>query len=211
MVDKKNPKSNDSDLPDDGAGNTGPVSGGSESNDEFIAAEGPDVEVGSDDPGFSPEDLSFLNNLSAGAAPAPAPEVNEHLADLKRISAEYANYRKRTEANRDLDKALAVGEVAKILLPVLDDLDRAEKHGDLVEGPFQSIAAKLRAGVERLGLTAYGEAGEAFDPAIHEAIFQQPSSAVTEPTVADVVERGYRLGDRVQRVARVVVATPEAS
>ena len=93
--------------------------------------------------------------------------------------------------------------------PVLDDLERAEKHGDLGEGSaFSTIAAKLRSAVERLGLTPYGEKGEPFDPQIHEAIFQQPTPGVTEDTVAEVVETGYRLGSTTVRVAKVVVAVP---
>ena len=95
------------------------------------------------------------------------------------------------------------------VLPVLDDLDRAEKHGDLVEGtPFAAIAEKLRLFAERLGITSYGEAGEVFDPQRHEAIFQQPIPGTVEPTVLEVVEVGYRLGDVELRPAKVVVAAP---
>jgi molecular chaperone GrpE len=175
--------------------------------------EGPDVETptGADDPSFSPEDLSFLEDVSSGTATptAPTEQVSEHLADLKRITAEYANYRRRTEANRQLERDRAVGDVVKLLLPVLDDLDRAEKHGDLEEGgPFTTIASKLRSSVERTGLVAFGAAGESFDPVHHEAIFQKPNPEVTAPTVADVVERGYRLGEVTLRAAKVVVDTP---
>lgn len=133
----------------------------------------------------------------------------ERLADLQRVTAEYANYRKRTEANRDLDRERAVADTVRLLLPVLDDLDRAEKHGDLVEGaPLTAIAAKMRGMSERLGLSAYGVAGEAFDPNIHEAIVQQPSADVTAETLLDVVERGYMLGSTQVRAAKVVVAVP---
>lgn len=187
---------------------------------EFVSLEGPDVETptagpGGDPPaadesgeGLSPEDLSFLEDVSSGAATAPTP-VDEHLADLKRVTAEYANYRRRTEANRQVERDRAVGDVVKLLLPVLDDLDRAEKHGDLAEGgPLTTIAAKLRANVERIGLVGYGEIGEPFDPEQHEAIFQKPNPDVTAATVADVVERGYRFGDVMLRVAKVVVDAP---
>ncbi|MBN9184658.1 MAG: nucleotide exchange factor GrpE, partial [Microbacterium sp.] len=93
--------------------------------------------------------------------------------------------------------------------PVLDDLDRAEKHGDLVEGtPFFAIAEKIRAVVERMGVTTYGAAGEVFDPQQHEAIFQQPTPGVAEPTILEVVETGYRLGSVELRPAKVVVAVP---
>src|SRR5690606_38700394 len=106
------------------------------------------------------------------------------LNDLKRLQAEYANYRRRTEEQRQLEIERAKGEAAKGLIPVLDDLDRAAAHGDLAEGsPFAVIAEKVRAVVERLGVAAYGEAGEEFDPQRHEAIFQQPTPGTEKPTI----------------------------
>jgi molecular chaperone GrpE len=137
-----------------------------------------------------------------------APE-HEHLIDLKRVSAEYANYRKRTEANREVERERLTGDVVKVLLPVLDDLDRAEKHGDL-EGdtPFAAIAAKLRTSIGKLGLASFGEKGEPFDHNLHEAIFQQPSPDVETETILDVVETGYTIGSTLLRAAKVVVAVP---
>jgi len=133
----------------------------------------------------------------------------ERLADLQRVTAEYANYRKRTEANREIDRERAVADTVRLLLPVLDDVDRAEKHGDLVDGaPLTAIAAKLRGVAERLGLSAYAQAGEPFDPNIHEAIVQQPSADVSVETILDVAERGYLLGTTQVRAAKVVVAVP---
>jgi len=153
---------------------------------------------------LSDDDLDILSGQTTAEQLAA-----ERLADLQRVTAEYANYRKRTEANRELERERAVGDAVKGLIPVLDDLERAEKHGDLGEGSaFTTIAAKLRTAVERLGLTPYGEKGEPFDPQIHEAIFQQPTPDVTADTVAEVVETGYRLGSTVVRVAKVVVSTP---
>ncbi|WP_341947264.1 nucleotide exchange factor GrpE [Microbacterium sp. LWH11-1.2] len=131
------------------------------------------------------------------------------LNDLKRLQAEYANYRRRTEEQRQIESERAKGEAAKGLIPVLDDLDRAAQHGDLVEGtPFAVIADKVRVVVERLGVVSYGEKGEEFDPQRHEAIFQQPTPGVTKTTVLEVVEVGYRLGDIELRPAKVVVAVP---
>jgi molecular chaperone GrpE len=125
------------------------------------------------------------------------------------VTAEYANYRKRTEANREVERERIVGSVVNGLLPVLDDLDRAEKHGDLeAESAFATIAAKLRASVERLGLSPFGTVGEPFDPEVHEAIFQQPSAEADSETIADVVETGYRLGSTLLRAAKVVVRVP---
>jgi molecular chaperone GrpE len=131
------------------------------------------------------------------------------LNDLKRLQAEYANYRRRTEEQRQVEIERAKGEAAKGLIPVLDDLARAAQHGDLVEGtPFAVIAEKVRAVVERLGVVAYGEQGEEFDPQRHEAIFQQPTPGTSKTTVLEVVEVGYRLGDVELRPAKVVVAVP---
>ncbi|UOE43256.1 nucleotide exchange factor GrpE [Agromyces larvae] len=156
----------------------------------------------------SEHELTVDDILNAAQAEVQDP-TDEHLADLKRVTAEYANYRRRTEQNRELERERAVGAAVAVLLPVLDDLDRAEKHGDL-EGdtPFATIAAKLRAATEKLGLERFGEAGEAFDPQKHEAIFQQPSPDVEADTVADVVEAGYTLGSVQLRPAKVVVHTP---
>jgi molecular chaperone GrpE len=154
------------------------------------------------------KELTVDDILNAAQAEVEDPTA-EHLADLKRVTAEYANYRKRTEANRELERERAIGAAVSVLLPVLDDLDRAEKHGDL-EGdtPFATIAAKLRASVEKLGLTPFGAVGEPFDPQQHEAIFQQHSDEVEVDTVADVVETGYMLGGTLLRAAKVVVKTP---
>ena len=156
-----------------------------------------DVETSLDD-----ADLSFLEKAAEDLAA-------ERLADLQRVSAEYANYRKRTEANREVERERVIGDTVRLLLPVLDDIDRADKHGDLVEGsPFGAIASKLRAVVERMGLTAYGAAGDAFDPNMHEAILQQPSADVSVATILDVVEVGYQIGTTQVRAAKVVVQTP---
>jgi len=163
-----------------------------------------DVGPGEEESVLSDDDLDILSGQTTADQLAA-----ERLADLQRVTAEYANYRKRTEANREIERERAIGDAVKGLIPVLDDVERADKHGDLTEGSaFATIAAKLRTAVERLGLTPYGEKGEPFDPRVHEAIFQQPTPGVTADTVAEVVETGYRLGSTVVRVAKVVVATP---
>lgn len=132
---------------------------------------------------------------------------NPYLEDLRRLSAEYANYRKRTEANVVLDKQRAVAAAVSPMLSVLDDLDRAEQHGDLVEGSaFATIAQKLRGTLEKLGLESYGEKGDPFDPQHHEAIAQVPVPGTEEHTVLDVIERGYRIGEVELRPAKVAVA-----
>ncbi|MBD3943021.1 nucleotide exchange factor GrpE [Microbacterium sp. NEAU-LLC] len=154
--------------------------------------------------------LGAEQNADAAAEDAVLADLESALlTDLKRLQAEYANYRRRTEEQREVEIERAQGAVAKGLLPVLDDLDRAEKHGDLEAGSaFAAIAEKLRGVAERIGLTTYGAAGEAFDPQQHEAIFQVPTPGATEQTIIEVVEIGYRLGSVELRPAKVVVAVP---
>jgi len=152
--------------------------------------------------------LASVQSDEAAVADAPA-EEHDLLLDLKRVQAEYANYRRRTEDQREAEIERAKGSVAKGLLPVLDDLDRAEKHGDLSEGsPLAAIADKLRGVVTRLGVETYGAAGDAFDPQQHEAIFQAPTPGTEVATILEVVEVGYRLGGVELRPAKVVVAVP---
>lgn len=130
-----------------------------------------------------------------------------YLEDLRRITAEYANYRKRTEANAAIEKRRLTAAVVSPLLTVLDDFDRAEAHGDLKEGSaFVTIAHKLRGALERFGVESFGEVGDPFDPQVHEAVAQVPVPGTEQQTVLDVIERGYRLGDVELRPAKVAVA-----
>ena len=133
----------------------------------------------------------------------------EILQDLQRLQADFVNYRARVERDRGVERQLAVAETLKAFLPVLDDLDRAQAHGDLNDGPMLAIAQKLRAAGEKLGLVVFGEKGEKFDPEIHEALVRNVSAEVTEPTVADVIERGYKVGERLLRPAKVAVFVAE--
>lgn len=142
-----------------------------------------------------------------GGSAESASGESPYLEDLRRLTAEYANYRKRTEANAQLEKQRAIAAAVSPLLTVLDDLDRAEQHGDLVEGSaFATIAQKIRGTMERLGVESYGEKGEPFDPQLHEAIAQVPVPGTEQQTVLDVIERGYRVGDVELRPAKVAVA-----
>lgn len=134
--------------------------------------------------------------------------LDERTADLQRVTAEYANYRKRVERDRTVAAEQAVGMVLASLLPVLDDIDRARDHGDLT-GPFASVAEQLNTVVSKFGLTGFGAKGDAFDPKLHEAVAHLTSAEVTEPTCIDVMRRGYLLGDRLLRPAMVAVADPE--
>jgi len=135
-------------------------------------------------------------------------ELDERTHDLQRVTAEYANYRKRVDRDRGAAAELTTGAVLTALLPVLDDIDRAREHGDLV-GPFASVAESLTAVTSKLGLAAFGEKGDAFDPNRHEAVAHQTSADVTEPTCVEVMRRGYTLGERLLRPALVAVADPE--
>ncbi len=132
-------------------------------------------------------------------------KVAELTTDLQRVHAEYANYRKRVERDRELVREAAVGAALAELLPTLDDIDRAREHGEL-EGAFRTVGESLEAGVTKLGLERFGAANEPFDPAIHEALTTESRDEVSEPTVVAVYQPGYRYGGRVLRPARVAVA-----
>jgi len=135
-------------------------------------------------------------------------ELDERTRDLQRVTAEYANYRKRVDRDRGAAAEQTTGAVLAALLPVLDDVDRAREHGDLV-GPFATVAEALAAATGKLGLVAFGEKGDAFDPTRHEAVAHLTSPDVTEATCVEVMRRGYTLGERMLRPALVAVADPE--
>lgn len=152
---------------------------------------------------LSEDDLALL-------AEAERDLVAEYRDRAARAEAELKNFRTRVERDRAANREAVIAEVLRNLLPSFDDLDRAEAHGDLVEGsPLALVAAKLRGGFERYGLVKVGEKGEPFDPKLHEAIVQVYSKDVTVNTVADVIEPGYALGDRLLRAAKVAVSVPE--
>ena len=153
-------------------------------------------------------DLPGVEEVLADELAAVRAQAAEATADAKRIAAEYANYRKRVDRDREVQRQLTIGAVLTELLPVLDDIERARSHGEL-EGGFKSVGEAVEAVAVKLGLQSYGQAGEPFDPTVHEAMTSSPDPEVTEPTVAAVYQAGYRLGDRVLRPARVAVADTE--
>ncbi|NYI42468.1 nucleotide exchange factor GrpE [Demequina lutea] len=159
--------------------------------------------------GQTVDDLSVDEDRADDALTAVERKASEHLADLQRLQAEYVNYRKRVDRDRLAMSESATSKVIEALLPVLDDVAAARAHGDLAEGPFASIAEKLEETLGKLGWSSFGTVGDPFDPTIHEALMSQPSTDVTEPTVVHVAQPGHRVGDRVVRAARVVVAQPE--
>jgi molecular chaperone GrpE len=134
--------------------------------------------------------------------------VSSLTADLQRLQAEYANYKKRVERDRSLAHELAVSSVLIELLPVLDDIERAESHGELTGG-FKAVADHIASATERIGLSKYGTAGDAFDPQIHEALLHDTSADVTTSTATKILQPGYKFKDRILRPARVGVTDPE--
>ena len=134
--------------------------------------------------------------------------VEEYKDRAARAEAELANFRNRVERDRAANRDAVIAEVIRALLPAMDDLSRAESHGDLAGSPLEIVAQKMRTGFDRFGLAAVGEVGEAFDPNRHEAIAKLPTEGATSETVADVIEVGYVLGERLLRPAKVAVAAP---
>lgn len=154
-----------------------------------------------------------IREQATGPAPSgPAPEATagsdaDEVAELKstlqRVKAEYDNYRKRAMRDQQLVAERTKASVVTQLLPVLDDLDRARNHGDLESGPLKSVADKLATALEGLGLSGFGDEGDAFDPLLHEAV--QHEGEGTHPIVGTVMRRGYKVGDQVVRHALVGV------
>lgn len=167
------------------------------------------------EPGGSDE---FDHEADSGPKPAEADALAQEdtmaatlLSDLQRLQAEYVNYKKRVDRDRDVIRATAVGGVVESLLPVLDDIHMARQAGDLASGPFAAIADKLESVLSRYGVERLGEAGQEFDPNVHEALMhieaELPDDATTT-TVVQVLQPGYRIGERLVRAARVSVADP---
>jgi molecular chaperone GrpE len=163
---------------------------------------------------------------AADAAPTPVPDpveqelaqivnadfqalLDERTTDLQRVQAEFNNYRRRVERDRQAVAEQALASVLVGLLPVLDDIDRARAHGE-VEGGFKLVADGLETTLAKLGLQRFGEVGEPFDPTVHEAMTHAQSSEVDEPTCAEIYQPGYRIGERILRPARVAVVDPDA-
>ncbi|MFE4514397.1 nucleotide exchange factor GrpE [Kitasatospora sp. NPDC056783] len=135
-------------------------------------------------------------------------ELAERTGDLQRLQAEYQNYRKRVERDRLTVREIAVSNILESLIPVLDDIGRGREHGE-VTGGFKSVADSLETVVAKLGLQQFGKEGEPFDPTMHEALMHSYSSDVTENTCVQILQPGYRIGERIIRPAMVAVAEPQ--
>jgi len=140
---------------------------------------------------------------------AAAQLAAERLVDLQRLQAEYVNYRKRVERDRDVARESAVAGFVEALLPVMGDIYFARQHGDLIEGPPAAIADKFEGVLSKYGVERYGEVGDEFDPNVHDALMHSHSSEVTTTTVTTVMQPGYKIGEKVLRAARVGVSDPE--
>lgn len=176
----------------------------------------PDDHGTTDEPVEQPDAEATPDASPEGEAPAaPAEEgpsleqqLAERTADLQRLQAEYVNYKRRVDRDRELMRAQGREDVLNGLLTVLDDIGRAEEHGELTGG-FKAVADALRASTAKYGLEAFGAEGEPFDPALHEAVFHAGESADVKTTsIAQVMRIGYRVGDRILRPATVGVVDP---
>lgn len=154
------------------------------------------------------------DEAEVGEAEQVSPDAQlaaDRLEDLRRLQAEYVNYKRRVDRDRERDKDVATGAVVESLLPVLDDLHMAKEHGEL-EGPLVAIADKLETTLGRFGVERLGAVGEAFDPTVHEALMHLPEAdlpeGATATTIVQVMQPGFRIGERVVRAARVAVADP---
>ncbi len=150
---------------------------------------------------------------SEDSVTSDAQAAAERLEDLRRLQAEFVNYRRRVDRDRARDRDVAVGGALEAMLPVLDDIHSAREHGDLTEGPFASITEKLQSVLAKVGAELFGAVGEVFDPTLHEALMHLPDAELpegaTETTIVQVIQPGFRVGERLVRPARVAVADPQ--
>lgn len=195
-------------VPADASTSSAPTAGEAEGAEAPADGQPADAQPADD---LSAEDRALLEGEAARIEQERAAleaKSAEQLDELQRLRAEYVNFRNRVERERAGDRDATIASLIKALLPALDDLDLADKHGDLAEGPLAIVAQKLRASFEGLGVVKLGEIGEPFDIDKHEAVAQLPNPEVTEMVVADVVQFGYRVGERVLRAAKVAVFVP---
>jgi molecular chaperone GrpE len=179
-----------------------PAAAAAEETPDSSADGGADPDAPAADDALSADDQALLDQAAQDL-------VAEMRSDMLRAQAELVNFRTRVERDRVANREAVIAEVLRSLLPAIDDLSRAEAHGDLVEGsPLAIVAQKLRTAFEKYGLKSVGEKGEPFDPAFHEAVVQLPTPDATSNTIADVIEPGYVLGDRLIRAAKVAVSVP---
>ncbi|MEJ5998203.1 nucleotide exchange factor GrpE [Corynebacterium sp. H130] len=152
------------------------------------------------------EALSDVDLDDDGNVSGVESELAERTEDLLRMTAEYANYRKRTERDRVVAIETAKSKTLEKFLPILDDLELADKHGDLKEGPLKAFADKFTGIITGEGLAAFGAEGDVFDPERHEAV--QDLSSGEDKVIGTVLRKGYMVGERLVRTAMVIIADP---
>ncbi len=165
------------------------------------AAGGPEGEQ------MSEQDTTVAEQPAPAADDDAARQLAERTEDLQRVTAEYANYRRRVDRDRQLVVDQAAERFATQLFPIVDDIERARDHGDLT-GAFKGVADRVLGLLDGLGVEAFGAAGDPFDPALHEAVMHDTSEDVDVPTATTVLRQGFRRGDRVLRTAMVAVSEP---
>jgi molecular chaperone GrpE len=131
----------------------------------------------------------------------------ERTGDLQRLQAEYVNYKRRVDRDRDLSRKITIENVLKDFLSVLDDVRSAREHGELTGG-FKAVGDEIERVTTKYGLETFGAKGDVFDPHIHEALLHSHVDGIDGPTCVEILQPGYRIGDRVLRPARVAVAEP---
>ena len=181
-----------------------------EVDSRFADIVGEEAASGTDGSGEAP-----ATGEQGGQEPGPTVEelqtrLAERTEDLQRLQAEYVNYKRRVDRDRDLSRQAGVDKVVSDLMPVLDSIHLARQHGEL-DGGFKHVAEELERLADRHGLSSFGEVGEEFDPTRHEALMQLPLAGAKVTSVSQVMQLGYRIGERVLRPARVAVSDPDPS
>lgn len=199
--------------PETGEARTPPVAAGHEPGEASGSGSGSGAGSGS---AVGGEVGETLPGSSAGDVHPDTALAVERLEEMRRMQAEFVNFRNRTQRERAADRDRAVSSVVEALLPVLDDVHSAREAGDLTEGPFAVIAEKLESTLSRFGVERVGQVGDVFDPHHHDALTMLPAGSpgaelpegTTETTVVRVVQPGFRIGEQVVRAATVIVADP---
>ena len=157
--------------------------------------------------GSAPADTDTEQNQRVGKVSELEAALAERTSDLQRLQAEYVNYKRRVDRDRDVSRTSGIEGVLKDLLPVLDDLRSAREHGELV-GAFKAVGDEVERITGKYGLVTFGTKGDPFDPHVHEALLHSHAEGIDGPTCVEILQPGYKIGDRVVRPARVAVAEP---
>ena len=178
-----------------------------QSGDAVGSVDGAEAAAAADEADAATEAIPEAEDEVDPEVAAARAEAAERTEDLKRLQAEYVNYKRRVDRDRELQKQAGIEKVLHDLMGILDDLRAAKQHEEL-SGGFKLVAEEIEKVAHKHGLETYGEKDDPFDPQIHEALMQVPTPGITEPQCLDVMQVGYRRGERVLRAARVAVAMP---